>query len=290
MTSSAMARLREFQRQFTCTLRVPLDRSSGSLQATPDRYDSELCAAVRIARGWSAADRLAVYNRQYWFRLFGALQNECRLATALLGAWSFNELASDYVLAYPPRGRDLATIADEFEAFVASEVSDGGSAQAAAQVPKRALLEAIRIDAAHRRVTMASEIPALSELRPEQLAAARLVPSPAVVLIDEIWPLVALRRELPGDLTRPIALPASHPSLQTWAIAHTGTGIRAVRLEPLQAKLLRQLCRTAIADALASVEAGCSSEDRGRLIANAAAWLAQSVELGLWSAVVEDSP
>ncbi len=292
MTSSAIARLREFQRQFTCTLRVPLDGSSGSLQATPDRYDSELCAAVRVARGSSAAGRLGVYNRQYWFRLFGALQNEFRLATALLGAWFFNELASRYLLAHPPRGHDLATIADGFAAFVANDVSDAGVAVAepAATIPKRAFLEAIRIDLAHRGVTTASAVSPLSELRAERLEAARLVPSPTVVLVEENWPLVALRRDLPPDVSRPVRLGAPLPSPQTWAIARTAAGFRLVRLEPLQANLLRQLCTTAIADALASVEAECSPEDAEVLIANTAAWLIQSVELGMWSAIVEDSP
>lgn len=290
MLIRAPARLVEFQRQFSRTLRVPLDRTSGSLQTSPKRYDSELCAAVRSTYGPRSAERLAVYNRQYWFRLFTALQNEIRLGTALLGAWSFNDLASRYLLVHPPQGHDLATVAEHFATFVEDSVADAEvkATEAAEVMPKRALVEAIRIDLAHRRVTTARASPALSEILPSQVAAARLVPSPTVVLIDEHWPLVALRHELPADGHRAVTLPSPHATRMTWAIARTRAGVRAVCLEPLQATLLRQLTTCGIAEALAILEAGCTASDVEVLIARTPAWLAQSVELGMWSALVED--
>ena len=214
------------------------------------------------------------------------------MGTALLGAWTFNALATRYLLAHPPHGHDLATIADNFETFVAGDVSESGVfwAPTALAIPKCALVEAIRIDVAHRRVTTARATRALSQLQPNRLAATRLVPSPTVVLIDEHWPLVALRRELSGNGDRPVVLPAPHPTPQTWAIARTTAGFCVLRLEPLQAKLLRQLSISAIADALAIVEAECAPKDVEVLIAGAPGWLAQSVELGMWSSTVEARP
>ena len=37
----------------------------------PSLYPRETCADARPTLAQTAAERLAIYNRQYWFRLFG---------------------------------------------------------------------------------------------------------------------------------------------------------------------------------------------------------------------------
>jgi hypothetical protein len=89
--------LADFQARFGDTLRTPLDRTSGTLTATPATYDAALVAEV-------GSERLAVYNRQYWLRLFGVLHDAFPLTARLVGYWAFNEHAGAYLAAQPPRG------------------------------------------------------------------------------------------------------------------------------------------------------------------------------------------
>ena len=73
MTRAAPPWLEDFQARFGDVLRTPLARETGTLSATPDRYDSETVAETLEGAGMTSAERLAVYNRQYWFRLLGVL-------------------------------------------------------------------------------------------------------------------------------------------------------------------------------------------------------------------------
>ena len=100
---SATSTLERFQRQFSAAIRTPLDRTSGTLAAAPVQYSAELRAAVS-AGAVTADERIATYNRQYWFRLFTVLQNAYPLTTALVGAWAFNIVVEQYLLAHPPSG------------------------------------------------------------------------------------------------------------------------------------------------------------------------------------------
>lgn len=88
--------LAELQARFGSVLRTPLDRSTGTLSATPETYDPILVAQVSDPRG------LAIYNRQVWFRLFEVLQSAFPLTARLLGLWQFNFYASRFLEGNPP--------------------------------------------------------------------------------------------------------------------------------------------------------------------------------------------
>ena len=283
MTRTAIARLEALQRGFGQVLRAPLDRSSGTLCATPERYDAGLRAAVV----GDAAVRLAIYNRQYWFRLFGVLQQAYRVATALLGAWAFNDVAAQFLLAHPPTGHDLGRAVDGFERFVSTEVHSAGvSLGSTGRLPREVLVEAVRIDDAFRAVFSAPEQPAL-QLTPadaERLPRARLRASPAFAMIDETWPLIALRSELPAQLGgRPVPLPARHPEgPRSWAICRGSDGQRVLPLPPAHAELLRLLHAHPILEALSILETrqvpGVAS-----IAADAQRWFADDLRFGFWT-------
>ena len=284
MTSAAITRLAELQRQFGQALRTPLDRSTGTLRATPALYDPALQGAVV----GDAAERLAVYNRQYWFRLFGVVQQAYRLATALLGAWELNDLAARFLLAHPPSGHDLGRAIDGFAAFVAAEVpATGSSLGSAGWLPREALVEALRIDDAFRAVFEAPDLPAL-QLTPAdaaRLPRSRLVASPAFAMVDETWPLVALRRGLPAALPeRPVPLPAPHAGgPQTWAICRGADGQRTLPLPPAHAELLRLVRVHPLPDALSRLEAQVPPEAAHELAAAAQTWFADGLRFGFWT-------
>lgn len=179
--------LEEFQGRFSALLRAPLDRSTGTLRADTSAYDPAVDA--RDAANATARERLAVYHRQYWFRLFGALQTAFPLTTRLLGHWHFNEHVASFLVASPPRGWDLDRAPDGFEAHLAATLDEAGavSGPPAGRVPRRAVIEAATIDAAYRAVFRA---PAVTGYRPSpadaaRLLDARLTPSPAVVIVEE---------------------------------------------------------------------------------------------------------
>lgn len=282
-----LARLAELQRRFGAVLRTPLDRSTGTLRAAAASYAPALCAAVAVG-GAPGRERLAVYNRQYWFRLFGVVHHELRLTTALAGAWAMNELAARFFTERPPRGHDLARAVDGFDAFLAGAVPAAGLAvPGGAAVPRDAILDAARIDAAHRALFAALEEPPL-RLTPadaERLPAARLRWSAACALVEERWPLVNLYRELPaqlGDRRWPLPLPHAGGA-RAWLICRAGAGHRAIPLAPRHARLLELLRRHAVAEALALLEAEAAGDrDLG---ANAQRWLAEGMRLGLWTAL-----
>lgn len=271
----APAWLTELQARFGEAIRTPLDRATGTLTATPARYPVE---AVRAAGGAEA--RLAVYNRQYWFRLFTVLQTVFPLTVHLLGAWDFNDYAARFLLAHPPTSWDLERVPEGFEAFFARELG----AHPRAEV----LSSAARLDAAWR--ALLREGPAVSfGPRAEdaaRLADARLVPSPSVLLWEERWALLERKVALVGPRDdEPAAPPPRHDAPRWWCLRREQGGVRHLPLEPGEGALLALLRERTVRDALAVMEASSDAAQRASLPAKTQRWLARGVERGVWRAV-----
>lgn len=272
--------LAALQDRFGVAIRTPLDRSTGTLRAVPEAYPPEALDDLRDGPNAPASARLAVYNRQYWFRLFTVMQTAFPVTTALLGAWAFNAHASRFLLAHPPHSWDLDRAPDGFEDFVV-EGFEG-------DLPVEALGEAARLDAAWRALFRAPAA-APFRLRPEEAARlleGRLVPSPGVALFFERWPLVALRRAQEGVRGGArVDLPPPHPRPQGWALVREPTGIRQLPLEALEGELLALLREHSVGEALGVLEARCASAERTTLPERARRWLARGVSLGIWCAI-----
>src|SRR5688500_16487545 len=97
-----LAWLAQWQGEFGTVLRTPLDRRTGSLRAVAADYPSTLVERLLPSTQLTAGERLAVYHRQYWFRLLGALQQAYPLMVRLLGTWHFNHLAGEFLQQKPP--------------------------------------------------------------------------------------------------------------------------------------------------------------------------------------------
>ncbi len=277
MTSSAIARLEVLQRGFGQALRTPLDRATGTLRARAELYTPELCAAIV----GDAHARLAVYNRQYWFRLFGVMQQAYRLATALLGAWEFNSLAARFLLAHPPVGHDLGRAVEGFAPFVAADAA-AAALERDRGLPPRALIDAIGIDDAFRAVFSAPEQPAL-RLGPAdaaRLPRARLRESPAFALVEEGCPLIELRRELAAAVPeQAVTAPAPHVGgRRAWAICRGPGGQRVLPLDAAHALLVRLLRTYPVADAVARLEVAAAGQPL-----DVERWFAEGLQLGFWS-------
>lgn len=282
--------LAELQARFGTMLRTPLDRTTGTLRAELSRYDEALCQDIAGGPSLSPAERLAVYNRQYWCRLFGVLQNEYPLTARLLGLWFFNEHAARFLLARAPRSADIQDAAEGFEELLRETLPGPDVHAGPVRMPRQALLEAVAVDAAWRRVQMA---PGEAHFRPSakdarRLGSCRLRPRSGWTVLEESWPLMQLRRDLvnhPGEGAVP--LPPRHPSPRPWLVFRAPGGAAQLALVPRQAHLLRLLRDHTVAEALARLESAASPRERARLPGQVQAWLAQSVELGFWSGMVE---
>jgi hypothetical protein len=289
----APAWLADLQRAFSAMLRTPLDRGSGALKATPAAYEASLRDEALGDGDLSSGDRLATYNRQYWFRLFGVLQREHRLATALVGAWTFNDLAARFLTARPPRGHDLALAVEAFDDFLAAAVGRsvplGPGVRA---VPSEALLQAVRIDQAFRVAFSAPlEEPldgaALERVGAEALGRARLRASASLSVVKEGWALLALRKELSSaPEERPRPMPPKHARGPCWAAVYRREQkIDVVPLAPLQGRLLELLRAHPLTEALGALEAECPRAEAPALAENVRRWLAEGVRLGFWTGV-----
>lgn len=279
--TKTIAWLADLQQRFGSALRTPLDRSTGSLRALTRSYDATLCRALLDGPHLSARDRLAVYHRQYWYRLFTTLQTEYALTARLTGMWSFNELAARYLARHPPSAHDLRRIADHFVTFLHDDLR--GRAHFG-NVPVAALLEAATLDLTYARVFFAPEVKLLDPARlAEGLASRRLKLSPAVCLVEEHWPLVTLRRTaLTHQGDGAIPLPPRLEAPQYWAILRNDEGHGLVELDERSYRLFNYLSELPVGEALATLEAGCDGREKPTLPARVQRWLRESMRAGFW--------
>ncbi len=283
--------LLELQDAFGQMLRTPLSRSTGTLSAETGGYPPALLAQTKLGREQSSAERLAVYNRQYWFRLFTLLQVAFPLTAALVGFWRFNQLASYFLVARPPRSWDLERVGDGFADFLSQTLPD---AEFEVQPPRRnlpraALVEAARIDAAYRDVFGA---PPVTPFTPALDDAARLLHgtlrlSPAVALLTESWPLCELRRLVvgPQPVEGSTGLGARLETPRSWLLGRDGLKLGLLPLDPREAQLLRLLTQNSVGTALARLEANCTEAELLHLPEQVQTWLARSVRLGIWASL-----
>lgn len=287
----APAWLGEFQSAFGAILREPLDRQTGSLRALTDRYDLSLGATdgARI----DARERLAVYHRQYWFRLFGVVQAGFPLTARLLGFWHFNEFAAAFLVAHPPRAWDIGRAADGFATFLQAAVA-GRTLRVGSpvrDVDGDLVAAAATIDEVFRHVFDLAPEPAF---RPgpadaARLLSARLVPAATACLVEERWPLARLRQDAVGrgDLAE-IMPPDALTEPAFWAVFQTHVGVSQARLSRLEASLWRLLREHPVERALGLLEASCTEAERATLPALTQTFLARSVELGFWTGLREE--
>ena len=58
----------------------------------------------------SAFERLEIYNRQYWFRVLGALAEDFPALRAVVGGSAFEALSIAYLTAHPSRSFSLRNL------------------------------------------------------------------------------------------------------------------------------------------------------------------------------------
>lgn len=277
----------EFQRRFGGVITTPLDRQTGRLRARTEAYDPHTVEYAANRRTADALAGLAVYNRQYWFRLFEVLQTAFPLTTRLLGHWTFNAVAEQFLVRVPPRSWDIDRVPDKFAAFATDQFVSFINPQLHRSPDDlgEALVEAVRIDAEWRRIFSEQTLRCYKPTPADQtrLLQARLLLSPALALVHENWPLLALRKRLATiEGEAPVALPERWVCEHWYALRSLPKGIVQIELDPLEAKLIRLLTEHTIENALGILENECPEELRETLPTRTQNWLSRSVQLGFW--------
>lgn len=287
MSRAFPAWLAQFQERFGKMVRTPLDGASGTLQVTPQSYDRELLRLALASARLGATDRLAIYNRQYWFRLFTVFHGAFPLTTRLLSHFTFNAYVSRFLLARPPSDWDIDSMLVGFDDFLLEALPPGTVPIAGqrAGIEPLAVVQAARIDSAFHRVFRA---PAVEPFHPgaehaEQLLSSRLIAAPTAAVLEEHWPLCELRRSVAlaaGEAA--VGLPERLSQPRFWLLQRTGTKLGLLAVEPREAQLWRLLQELSIGTALERLERDCADDERVDLPTSTQRWLARSVTLGLW--------
>lgn len=271
----------EVQERMGETIRRPLDRSTNVLRANLQKYPAYEDTLATESK--TAEERLAIYNCQYWFRLFSVMQCEFPLSARLVGFWHFNALAERFLLKRPPRHPDIGAVADGFLEWVQAIEEDPIQGIASRDIWG----EAVELDEVWRSLFRAPE---QEVYRPSTKEATRLMygwllPADGWRLYKEHWPLVELRQSLlasPPEHERAILPPPLLRSPQNWLLFRRIEGTLRLPISRLHARLLELLCVDQVGQALATLESECSPEERAALPQQVQHWLTHSVENGFW--------
>ncbi len=104
--------LAQLQREMAAAVMMPLTADEEMRSTTPDGRSTEQVASSFIAPNsqLSSFERLEIYNRQYWFRVLGALAEDFPALRAVVGPRAFDALSVAYLTAHPSRSFSLRNL------------------------------------------------------------------------------------------------------------------------------------------------------------------------------------
>ncbi len=120
--------LLELQRRMAEDVRRPLTPEYGMQRVTEDGSSTEDLAASYITPNAQlrSFERLEIYNRQYWFRVIGAVSEDFPALNAVLGAKRFDALILSYLKENPSTSWTLRDLGAKLPAFLEGHPEFGG--------------------------------------------------------------------------------------------------------------------------------------------------------------------
>ncbi|MCE5319184.1 MAG: DNA-binding domain-containing protein, partial [Parachlamydia sp.] len=119
--------LKETQQWFGSIIARPVDGNSCMDPISPSGQPIQVEASqyIRPSPTLQPAQRIQIYNQQYWWRLLNALQESFPLVTRLFGCHDFNiSIGMPYLQKYPPCHWTLNVLGDNLPAWVEEYYSD----------------------------------------------------------------------------------------------------------------------------------------------------------------------
>ncbi len=184
--------LAELQREMATAIMQPLTPDENMRATAPDGRPMAEVAEKFIAPNsrLTAFERLEIYNRQYWFRVLGALAEDFPAVRAVVGSRRFEALSVAYLTAHPSRSFTLRNLGSPFPAWLAAHPQQAGRRH-------RLAVDAARIEWAFVEAFDSAERAPLSQ---KQIAAlngeSRLALQPHLQLVALDYPADELVLEL----------------------------------------------------------------------------------------------
>jgi Putative DNA-binding domain len=120
--------LEALQREMAAAVMLPLTADEQMRARTPDGRSTSAIAESFIAPNsrLSAFERLEIYNRQYWFRVLGALAEDFAGLSVVIGARAFERLSIAYLTAHPSRSFTLRNLGSKLPQWLAANPQFAG--------------------------------------------------------------------------------------------------------------------------------------------------------------------
>ena len=114
--------LAEIQREMASAVMQPLTADEDMKAVSADGRDMQVVAASFIAPNskLTSFERLEIYNRQYWYRVLGALAEDFPALRAIIGARAFEALSVAYLTAHPSRSFSLRNLGSNLVEWLAA--------------------------------------------------------------------------------------------------------------------------------------------------------------------------
>jgi hypothetical protein len=246
--------LADLQREMAAAVMQPLTADEQMRATSADGRNMQHVAASFIAPNskLDSFERLEIYNRQYWFRVLGALAEDYPALRAVLGAPAFEALSLAYLTAHPSRSFTLRNLGSKLADWLAANPEFAGRRH-------RLALDVVRIEWAFIEAFDNGEYaPLITEQIATLDASSRLALQPHVCLLALDYPADDLVLSLHKRDKRQTSeagvrhedddeTPARLPRLRlrpTWVAAHRVDNsvyyLRITREEFLTLKALRQ--------------------------------------------------
>jgi hypothetical protein len=112
-----MSELLEIQRRVAAAIMHPLTQQETMLRKRKDGTSnkSEADALIKPNDRLSSFERLEIYNRQYWFRLYSSFEEDFPGLMAVIGRKKFDSLTRAYLTDFPSRSFSLRNLGSQLE-------------------------------------------------------------------------------------------------------------------------------------------------------------------------------
>ena len=115
-----MKELLELQRHVAAAIMHPLTRNETMPRKRRDGTSnaSEASKYIKPNDRLSSFERLEIYNRQYWFRLYSSFEEDFPGLKAVLGTTKFERLMRDYLTDFPSQSFSLRNLGSHLESWL----------------------------------------------------------------------------------------------------------------------------------------------------------------------------
>lgn len=187
--------LMDFQRRVAAAVMEPLTKNETMRKKRRDgvAMDSEAAAFVKPNDRLTSFERLEIYNRQYWFRLYSSMEDDFPGLQAVLGRKLFDRVSRAYLDAHPSTSFTLRDLGQHLHSWLKQNEEITGSLSQLAQ-------DVVQLEWAHiEAFDAASEVVPAQDFYASLTDDTRLALQPNVRLLSLAYPvdelLLALHRD-----------------------------------------------------------------------------------------------